>query len=113
MKNWRPMMAVQYWFICMFDFIVFPILNAIYFADTSQKFIEWHPLTLQAGGLYHLSMGAIIGVTSWQRSQEKMAIMRSDAGSYTESSRTTETVTSKDAGNITPDASTTKSSRAD
>ena len=31
---------------------------------------RWTPLTLQAGALFHLSFGAILGVTSWRKSSE-------------------------------------------
>jgi preprotein translocase subunit SecY len=29
--------------------------------------------TLQGAGLYHMAMGAVVGVTAWQRSREKLA----------------------------------------
>lgn len=32
----------------------------------------WSPLTLQGGGLFHLSMGAIVGFHVWGRTQEKI-----------------------------------------
>lgn len=99
-NRWRPFMAWQYFVVCLCDFIVFPAFTTVWYSTT--QYHEWHPLTLQGGGLYHLSMGAIIGVTSWQRSQEKMAIMSADRGSFVESSRTTETVTSKDSSKPGP-----------
>ena len=43
--------------------------------ENSSTFGEWEPLTLGQGGLYHLSMGAILGVSSWSRGQEKMKQM--------------------------------------
>lgn len=90
-KTWRPAMAWQYWFVCLCDFVFFPVANAAFFGDT-KSFHDWKPLTLQGGGLYHLSMGALLGVTSWQRSQEKITAMRSGGGSYTESTTTQTTV---------------------
>lgn len=70
---WRPAMGWQYFVICMFDFLVAPILNAIYFAMfNAVKFQHWDPITLKGAGLYHIAMGAIIGVTAWSRGQEKM-----------------------------------------
>ena len=98
--KWRPAMGWSYFVICIFDFILFPIGNAVLFAKNA-NFEQWHPLTLQNGGLYHMAMGAIVGVTSWQRSNEKMASIRSDAGSYSESS-TTQTVVSKDTTKVAP-----------
>lgn len=88
--NWRPMMAWQYFVVCLFDFVVFPILNGAACIYTG-AYHEWHPLTLQGGGLYHLAMGGIIGVTSWQRSNEKMTAF--SAGSFGGSTSSTSTST--------------------
>ena len=38
--------------------------------------VAWNPLTLQGAGLYHLAMGAILGVAAWSRGQEKITAMR-------------------------------------
>lgn len=78
-KYWRPAMAVQYFIICMFDFMLAPIGLAVYAAIRDIPYIAWHPLTLEGGGLYHLAMGAILGVAAWTRGQEKVAnINRND-----------------------------------
>lgn len=73
-KKWRPMMGWSYFVTCTFDFIIFPILwsmaQVIFFSDV---FTQWEPITLQGGGLYHVAMGAIVGVTSWQRSNERIS----------------------------------------
>ena len=37
-----------------------------------QPVTAWQPITLQGAGLFHLSMGAIIGVAAWGRTQEKL-----------------------------------------
>jgi hypothetical protein len=34
---------------------------------------QWLPITLQGGGLYHIALGAILGVAAYGRSQEKIA----------------------------------------
>lgn len=34
---------------------------------------QWSPLTLQGAGLFHMAMGAIIGVAAFGRTQEKLA----------------------------------------
>ena len=31
---------------------------------------RWAPLTLQGGALFHLSFGAILGATSWNKHKE-------------------------------------------
>ena len=70
--HWRPMAAWQYLFICLFDFFLAPIFMAWYAIYTDTTLVMWLPLTLQGGGLYHLSMGAIVGITSYSRTQEKL-----------------------------------------
>lgn len=69
---WRPAMAVQYFFICFFDFMFAPIFLTIYCSAMNVPYIKWVPLTLEGGGLYHLAMGAILGISAWSRGQEKM-----------------------------------------
>lgn len=73
--RWRPMMGWVYMITCVADFIVFPILWAILHAMLKLPQTPWEPLTLQGAGLYHLSMGAILGVAAYGRTQEKLAIM--------------------------------------
>lgn len=65
------MMAWLYFVTCAFDFILAPVFIAILSHDTS-KMLAWDPLTLKAGALFHVSMLAIVGVTSWGRSQERL-----------------------------------------
>lgn len=81
---WRPLMAIQYLVVCIFDFLIFPTIN---FGLSSLNLItyrDWHPLTLQGGGLYHVSMGAVVGVTAWQRTNEKIASISYGSTTYTE-----------------------------
>lgn len=73
-KKWRPMMAITYMAINIFDFILGPILyNLLQFWNPGQAVGMWQPLTLQGGGLIHISFGAILGVAAWTRGQEKVA----------------------------------------
>ena len=74
-SKWRPMMGWLYFIVCIFDFTIFPILWSILQAYKSGSVVTpWVPLTLQGAGLFHLAMGAVLGVTSWTRSQEKMVV---------------------------------------
>jgi hypothetical protein len=34
---------------------------------------QWQPLTLQGAGLFHLAMGAVLGIAAYGRTQEKMS----------------------------------------
>jgi hypothetical protein len=71
--KWRPMMGWTYMVTCIFDFILGPILyNLLQYYNPGQAVGMWTPLTLQGGGLYHIAMGAIIGVSAYGRTQEKL-----------------------------------------
>lgn len=73
-KKWRPAMGWTYMAVCIFDFIIAPILWSILQAFYKGNVTEaWTPLTLEGAGLFHLAMGAVLGVTSWKRSDEKIA----------------------------------------
>ena len=71
--KWRPMMGWIYMITCVTDFILFPILWSILQAALKQPVTAWQPITLQGAGLFHLSMGAIIGIAAFGRTQEKLA----------------------------------------
>ena len=74
-KNaWRPAMSWSYLAVCVFDFIIAPVLVGImsYYTGT---YHEWRPLTLQGGGLYHMAMMAIVGAATWSRGLEKRLLM--------------------------------------
>ena len=72
-NKWRPMMGWIYMTTCVTDFILFPILWAMLQAALKQPVTAWQPITLQGAGLFHLSMGAIIGIAAFGRTQEKLA----------------------------------------
>lgn len=75
-RKWRPMMGWIYMITCVADFIVFPILWSILQAYyKGQVTNQWDPLTLQGAGLFHMAMGAILGVAVWSRGQEKITGM--------------------------------------
>ena len=78
--NWRPIAAYAYILICIFDFIVMPslvfyqnkttrdllmearITDKVYALDVTKSTVlkEWEPVTLEGGGLFHVSFGAIL-----------------------------------------------------
>jgi hypothetical protein len=73
-SKWRPMMAVIYMITCTTDFVIFPILWSLLQALTHGNVTsQWQPLTLQGAGLYHIAMGAVLGLAAYGRSQEKIA----------------------------------------
>jgi len=72
-SKWRPMMGWTYMATCITDFIVFPVLWSVLQAVLKQPVTPWKPLTLEGAGLFHVAMGAVLGVTAWSRGQEKIA----------------------------------------
>ena len=71
--KWRPMMGWMYMLVCTMDFVGFPILWSLLQAYSHGAVnAQWQPLTLQGAGLFHLAMGAIIGVSAYGRTQEKL-----------------------------------------
>lgn len=68
-------MGWLYMGICAFDFVIFPILwnlaQATYLKNII--FTQWSPLTLQGAGFFHIAMGAVLGLSAYGRSQEKIA----------------------------------------
>ena len=101
-KGWRPALAWAYVTIVIFDFLIAPLIMMAFFGAvqipilpqglTGSEIIEiikalpepvyhqWVPLTLQAGGFFHIAMGGMIGVGSWTRGVEKQK--RVEAGVY-------------------------------
>lgn len=69
-------MGWSYMVICLFDFLVGPTLFTLaqmYMDGTDvSALVRWEPLTLQYGGLYHFAMMAIVGVTAYGRTKEKI-----------------------------------------
>ena len=89
---WRPLAAVTYLSICVFDFIIAPYFVQAQPHDLAEIFkyvlqmpVEqqsealnimmnkgnWQSLTLQGGGLFHIAFGAILGAAAWTRGMEK------------------------------------------
>lgn len=98
-KSWRPAVAFVYMAICVFDFALLPLYFAYinhavlitHLADAALKFppehqmaalrqmhdmLAWQPVTLQAHGFFHGSMAALLGVSAYQRSKEKIAKLK-------------------------------------
>ena len=74
--KWRPMMGWMYMAVCTMDFIVFPILWSILQAMNGGRVeTQWNPITLQGAGLFHMAMGAVLGLAAFGRTQEKLAGM--------------------------------------
>jgi hypothetical protein len=71
--KWRPFMGWTYMAICFFDFVIGPVMQVVFSIVTKTPLIAWKSLTLDNGGLFHLAMGAVLGVAAYGRTQEKVA----------------------------------------
>jgi hypothetical protein len=72
-KKWRPAMGWMYMLVCMADFVLFPILwSLVQVVGDGKVESQWMPITLQGAGLFHIAMGAILGIAAYGRTQEKL-----------------------------------------
>ena len=71
-SKWRPMMGWMYMLICTMDMVIFPVLWSLLQAVTHTAITQWNPLTLQGAGLFHIAMGAVLGIAAFGRTQEKL-----------------------------------------
>ena len=92
--GWRPALAWGYVAICVFDFIIAPTIMMAFFGQASAttmlppgltaiEYVEilkalpvvtyhaWVPLTLAAGGFFHIAMAGILGIGSFTRGKDK------------------------------------------
>ena len=72
-SKWRPMMGWMYMCVCSFDFVFAPIMwSLLQSLSHGAVNVQWQPLTLQGAGLFHISMGAVLGIAAYGRTQEKL-----------------------------------------
>jgi hypothetical protein len=72
-SKWRPMMGWMYMIVCICDFVLFPILWSLIQAMHGGRVeTQWSPITLNGAGLFHMAMGAILGIAAYGRTQEKL-----------------------------------------
>lgn len=72
--KWRPMMGWMYMLVCTMDFVAFPIMwSLVQVIGGGRVETQWSPITLQGAGLFHMAMGAILGIAAFGRTQEKLA----------------------------------------
>jgi hypothetical protein len=72
-KKWRPAMGWMYMAVCVTDFIIFPIAWSVLQAATNGSVTTpWQPISLQGAGLFHIAMGAVLGIAAYGRTKEKI-----------------------------------------
>jgi hypothetical protein len=98
-RIWLPVCSFTYIGISIFDFVAMPVVTSIHnniieerlvseaknnpalqtaFADAYEKastLKQWQPLTLQGGGLFHLSFGALLAAGATTRGLTKKSEM--------------------------------------
>lgn len=103
-ENWRSLAFLTYCTICVFDFIVMPVVYQIFnnavdpaalLAMVQQlkdpnvqlEFLRlygtktaWVPITMGAGGTFHLAFGGILTAAGWTRGNEKIAMINQGIG---------------------------------
>jgi hypothetical protein len=66
-------MGWMYMLVCVADFVLFPVLwSLIQVVGDGKVETQWSPITLQGAGLFHMAMGAILGIAAYGRTQEKL-----------------------------------------
>ena len=93
--RWRHIAAYIFLIICVFDFIIMPIVYekndkikpaaavelSLKYSDTTTQHIalqtiiakrSWEPLTLKSNGMFFMAFGAILGVAAFTRGQERI-----------------------------------------
>lgn len=80
-SHWRPMVAVIYMIIILFDFFAAPVLwSLLQYYAAGDILLQWNPITLHNGGLFHAAIGAILGVSAFTRGQEKIQRLKVRGG---------------------------------
>ena len=78
-RHWRDWAALVYLFICLCDFFIGPLWWNLLMWGSCDEVVaaggkcdasRWEPLTLQMGGMFHISFGAILGATAWRKKDE-------------------------------------------
>ena len=77
--GWRTWLAYAYVAICLYDFMIGPIIfNFLQYYNPGQDVTAYTAITLQGGGLFHLSMGAVLGISAHGKTQEQIATNKTD-----------------------------------
>ena len=107
-SKWRPMMGWMYMLVCTMDFVGFPVLwSLLQMVSHGNVSSQWQPLTLQGAGLFHIAMGAVIGISAYGRTQEKLGGAAGPTMSFPQGAGTTYTPSAPATGGFGNGTSTT------
>ena len=90
-NRWRPACAWVFMTVVVYDYLLAPMVMQAIYALGKQVYVAWEPNTIKAGGMFFASFGGIIGITAWQRTQEKIAMYRADGPDSTVTEHTDHT----------------------
>ena len=90
-KYWKDWAGLVYLFICLVDFFVAPLVWNIkmeehcndkerYPVGVKCEATRWEPMTLQMGGMFHMSFAAILGVAGWKKKEEMEVVYKAKNG---------------------------------
>lgn len=72
-RYWRTAMAYTYLMICMYDFVLGPIVfNILEYLNPDNAITHYESVTLQSGGFIHMTFGAILGIASHGRNKVQL-----------------------------------------
>ena len=98
-SKWRPCMGWMYMVVCFMDFVGFPVLwSLLQMISHGNVSSQWQPLTLQGAGLFHIAMGAVIGISAYGRTQEKLGGAAGSAMNFPQGAGTTYTPSTPTSG---------------
>ncbi len=87
---WKDWAGMVYLFICLVDFFFAPLTWNLKMEEFCQKeqakdrvcsVTRWEPMTLQMGGMFHMSFAAILGVAGWKKKEEMEVEHKANNGS--------------------------------
>jgi len=100
-SKWRPMMGWMYMVVCFMDFVGFPVMwSLLQMISHGNVSSQWQPLTLQGAGLFHIAMGAVIGISAYGRTQEKLGGAAGPTMSFPQGAGTTYTPSAPTTGGL-------------
>ena len=107
-SKWRPMMGWMYMVVCFMDFVGFPVMwSLLQMISHGNVSSQWQPLTLQGAGLFHIAMGAVIGISAYGRTQEKLGGAAGPTMSFSQGAGTTYTPSAPTTGGFGNGTTTT------
>lgn len=75
-KEWRLIGAYVFYTICLFDFVLAPLITILLSVWFKSNLSPWVTLTTQGGGLFYFAFGGILGISAWGKFSENKEIIK-------------------------------------